>query len=66
MDFDLTTYMRANGIRSIVMMPDHIGGFQALLTCGGPAGCGNTVGDAIADAKTKNAGWLGFPARHAA
>ena len=58
-DFDLTALMRRDGVRSVEMVPEwRGGGFIVHLTCGGHAGHGETVGDALANAKELNADYL--------
>ena len=57
---NITTTMKAQGIRSITMAPEwQGGGFTVHLNCGGPPGAGEMVEDAIADALAVNAEWLG-------
>jgi hypothetical protein len=58
-DVDLTAIMTANRIRSISSNPDwHSNAFTVYLDCGGHAGVGKTVGEALADAMEKNADYL--------
>lgn len=37
------------------------GQWSALLRCGGPAGYGTSVEEAVADAREQNADWLDAP-----
>ena len=58
-DFDLSAMMAAEHIRTITRNPAwHSAPFAVYLDCGGPAGVGDTVGEALADAKAKNAEYL--------
>ena len=54
-DVNLTAIMRREGIRSI---HSHPAGFTVILQCGWPCGYGDTVGEALDDAKAKHAAKL--------
>lgn len=56
---NLTRIMREEGIQSIEKMPRHLGGdFHVKLTCGGYAGIGPTVEDAVEKAFEANKDYL--------
>jgi hypothetical protein len=54
----VTAVFKSQGV-SFVRMNPRGAGFAVQLTCGGPAGYGETFEEALADAQAKNADWLG-------
>lgn len=58
-DVDLTAIWQTERIRQISEKPAHLGGgFLVTLKCGGYGGHGATIGEALADAKRRNAEYL--------
>lgn len=57
---NVTEYLRDNLVSEIRFVAS-TGQWSAFLRCGGPAGHGSTVEEAIADAREINADWLDAP-----